>query len=40
MYTAFTVRRPDDGPARDGTCSLIHNKYDVLAVNVFNIILL
>ena len=33
------VRRHDDGPVRVETCSLIYNKYDVLDVNGFNIIL-
>ena len=33
------IGRPDDGPVRTKTCSLIYNKYDVLDVNCFNIIL-
>ena len=33
------LRRPDDGKVGAETCSLIHNKYDVLDVNGFKIIL-
>jgi len=32
LPTSF-VRKPDDGPVRAETCSLINNKYDVLDVN-------
>jgi len=40
MYVAFTeLKRPDDGPVRAETCSLIYNKYDVLDVYIFKIIL-
>ena len=38
LSTLF-VRRPVDGPVRAETCSLIYNKYDVLDVNGFSIIL-
>jgi hypothetical protein len=31
--------RIDDGPIRAETCNLIHNKYNVLDVNCFKIIL-
>jgi hypothetical protein len=38
-FTDLIRKKPDYGPVRAETCSLIYNKYDVLDVNGFNIIL-
>jgi len=35
LLTLF-IRRPDDGPVRAETCSLIYNKYDVLDIYKLN----